>query len=237
MPNYAVILLGAGSSSRMKGHIDDKILTYVLEKPLFSYALIAFKESKISTHYTLVYRDYAQKDAMETWINGNIKNSLNIQWVQGGLKRQDSVINALEALPTSIDYVFIHDCARPLIAINSIIKVKEALTTSDAAILAHKVTDTIKQIHPQNSKFLNDLNRNTLWAMETPQTFKRSLILDCYKKAQAEGLTLTDDSAAVSAFGNPVTIVENTTLNPKVTYPEDLTFIETLLNNNTYAKL
>jgi 2-C-methyl-D-erythritol 4-phosphate cytidylyltransferase len=99
-------------------------------------------------------------------------------------------------------------------------------------VLAHRVRDTIKLGPGQAGRaavWLKNLDRERLWAMETPQVFERELIARGYAKAQARGLTVTDDAAAVELVGHGVSLLENDRPNMKLTAPADLGVLEYLL--------
>ena len=97
-------------------------------------------------------------------------------------------MNALAALPGDIAYVFIHDCARPLIRPEQLVALHKAVRGEDAVVLAHRVTDTIKERPPRAGAGLRTLDRSRLWAMETPQVFARDLIIRAYARAPARGM-------------------------------------------------
>src|SRR5687767_6550703 len=105
MSRTAAILLAAGSGSRMAGTVDDKVLARLAGRPVFAHSAAAFMESAIADLYVIVYRD--QRQMMELSACAPTPSVL----VRGGRERQDSVINALAALPADIEHVFIHDCA------------------------------------------------------------------------------------------------------------------------------
>lgn len=215
----------------MQGTVSDKILAPLNGKPLVTYSLMAFIESGIVENYILVYRDPAQKEALESAI-ASISSALQIQWVQGGSERQDSVRNALEAAQGS-RFVFIHDAARPFVSPKALRSLNDAVQEDQAAVLAHPVNDTIKRLPDpttlQKTK-LEDLERNRLWAMETPQAFAYTDILKAYQKVCAEGRQITDDAAA--ALDIPITLVHNPDPNPKITTPSDFAYAEALLKIN-----
>lgn len=230
------ILLGGGRGTRMQECTEDKILMMVQGKPLFMYSLEAFIESGVVDNIVFVYRDLEQKKEIESSIQRGAKTwkSLKIFWAQGGERRQDSVLSGLKSLEHEPAYVFIHDLARPLIQPESIRKIYRTLLGKDAAVLAHAVVDTIKQISPE-SKTLEDLNRDTLWAMETPQAFRYSLIYRAYEEVEKRDLKVTDDAAALNVIGHFITIVENCFPNPKITLQKDVDYLEFLLTKNHYA--
>jgi len=104
-----------------------------------------------------------------------------------------------------------------------------------AVVLAHRVTDTIKEHRVQRSAEggervrLRTLDRSRLWAMETPQVFERDLVLRAYSKVQASGQPITDDAAAVELFGHSIALLENPHPNPKLTTPADLAYLQFLV--------
>jgi 2-C-methyl-D-erythritol 4-phosphate cytidylyltransferase len=150
--------------------------------------------------------------------------------VRGGRERQDSVRNALAALPADIQHVFIHDCARPLIRAEQLVALHKIVRREHAVVLAHRLTDTIKE-HRDDAR-LRTLDRSRLWAMETPQVFSRDLIARAYARVTARKLHITDDAQAVEQLGHPIALLENGSLNPKLTRPADLDYLEFLLARN-----
>ena len=231
MPSIA-ILLAAGSGQRMQGQVEDKILASINGQPALVYSLKAFARSRVIDSYLIVYRDEAQKKAIEAIIAAHGFSHLKIQVVLGGGERQLSVINALNAIDGNCDYVFIHDCARPCIHTEAIKDVYSAVQEDQAASLAHPVADTIKRIETVGvlrKITLEDLDRSRLWAMETPQAFAFKRILTAYQNVIKKKLTITDDSAAAATIGLKTTLVPNKHPNPKLTTPTDLAYIEHLL--------
>ena len=221
MSRTAAILLAAGSGSRMQGTVEDKILAPLAGRPVFSWSASALMQSATADLYVIVYRD--QRQMMELSAYAPTPSVL----VHGGRERQDSVTAALAALPADIEHVFIHDCARPLIRAEQLVGLLKIVRKEQAVVLAHRVTDTIKE-HRDNAK-LRTLDRSRLWAMETPQVFSRDLICRAYAKVAAKKLRVTDDAQAVESLGHPIALLENTTPNPKLTTPADLPYLEYLL--------
>lgn len=223
------ILLAAGSGSRMQGSVADKVLAPLAGEPVILHAARSFVQSGVIQHFTVVYRDEAQREQIDAALK---PLQCNVNYVPGGKERQDSVYNALKAQPEGCEYVFIHDCARPLVSVESLRALQHAVQADGAAVLAHTVTDTIKRI-PEADQLkqtpLEDLERPRLWAMETPQAFSYSAILKAYNHVHQSGLVITDDTAAAATIGLKTTIVPNTTPNPKITTPADLDYIEWLL--------
>jgi 2-C-methyl-D-erythritol 4-phosphate cytidylyltransferase len=221
MSRTAAILLAAGSGNRMQGAVADKVLAPLAGLPVFARSVAAFLESNVADFYVIVVRDQAQSIALSAYA------PTPAQFVIGGKERQDSVQNALAVLPADIAYVFIHDCARPLIRAEQLVGLLKIVRKEDAVVLAHRVTDTIK-LHSDDAH-LKTLDRSRLWAMETPQVFARALIVEAYAKVAKKELRVTDDAAAVELLKHPVALFENTHPNPKLTTPSDLAYAEFLL--------
>lgn len=227
MSRTAAILLAAGSGSRMQGAVEDKVLATLAGRPVFAHSASAFMQSAIADLYVVVYRD--QRQMMELSALAPTPSVL----VHGGRERQDSVMNALAALPADIEYVFIHDCARPLVRPEQLVALHKIVRREQAVVLAHRVVDTIKE-HRDEGK-LRTLDRSRLWAMETPQVFSRDLIARGYERVSRRKLHVTDDAQAVELLGHPIALLENSQPNPKLTTPADLAYLEFLLSGGVHA--
>lgn len=225
MSRTAVILLAAGSGARMNGAVPDKVLALLAGRPVFAHSAAAFMQSAVADLYVVVYRD--QRQMMELSAYAPTPSVL----VRGGRERQDSVRHALAALPGDIEHVFIHDCARPLIRPEQLVTLHKIVRREQAVVLAHRVTDTIKE-HRADAR-LRTLDRSRLWAMETPQVFARDLIVRAYARVVARRRRITDDAQAVEGLGHPIALLENNRPNPKLTTPADLAWLEFLLARET----
>jgi|LauGreDrversion2_5_1035112.scaffolds.fasta_scaffold41579_1 2-C-methyl-D-erythritol 4-phosphate cytidylyltransferase len=221
MSRTAAILLAAGSSTRMSGAVADKILAPLAGRPVFAHSAAAFAASGVADFYVVVYRDQRQMLTLSAHA------PTPCVLIQGGAERQDSVAAALAALPADIAHVFIHDCARPLVSAEQLVALYKIVRREGAVVLAHRVTDTIKK-HRANAH-LRTLDRDRLWAMETPQVFSRELIDRAYARVAKKKLRITDDAQAVEGLDHPIALLENTEPNPKLTTPADLAYLEFLL--------
>ncbi|MDX2187669.1 MAG: 2-C-methyl-D-erythritol 4-phosphate cytidylyltransferase [Opitutaceae bacterium] len=221
----AAILLAAGSGKRMLGSVPDKILAPLGNRPLFAHSAAAFMASGVADYYVIVCRDQRQLTELSAYA------PTPSTFVRGGKERQDSVANALEVLPPDVEYVFIHDCARPFVQPDQLVGLLKVVRKEQAVVLAHRVKDSIK-LH-SDTGHLTSLDRDRLWAMETPQVFSRDLIARGYARVVEKGLRVTDDAAAVELLRHPVALLENTRPNPKLTTPEDLPWFEYLFDQNT----
>jgi 2-C-methyl-D-erythritol 4-phosphate cytidylyltransferase len=205
----------------MAGSVPDKVLATLGGKPVIAHSAAAFAASGVADLYVVVYRDRSQMTALSAYA------PTPALLVRGGRERQDSVAAALAALPGDIQYVFIHDCARPLIQPEQLIALHKIVKREQAVVLAHRVTDTIKEHRPSGK--LRTVDRSKLWAMETPQVFSKALIERAYAKVKVRKIVVTDDAAAVELLGHPVALLENTLPNLKLTSPKDLDYLEFLL--------
>ena len=222
MSRTAAILLAAGSGTRMAGTVPDKVLALLAGRPAFAHSAAAFMASGVADSYVVVYRDQQQMTALMAY--APTPSTL----IQGGRERQDSVMRALAALPGDIAHVFIHDCARPLVRPEQLVALYKIVRREHAVVLAHRVTDTIKQ-HRDDAR-LRTLDRSRLWAMETPQVFSRDLIVRAYARVAQKNRSITDDAQAVEQLAHPIALLENFHPNPKLTTPADLAYLEFLLS-------
>ncbi|HKB56270.1 MAG TPA: IspD/TarI family cytidylyltransferase [Lacunisphaera sp.] len=221
MSRTAAILLAAGSSRRMDGAIADKVLAPLAGKPVFAHSAGTFYRSGVVDTFIVTYRDQRQMVELSAYA------PTPTLFVPGGDERQDSVAAALAELPDDVVYVFIHDCARPLVRVEQLVALHKIVRRENAVVLAHRVTDTIKEHRGEGR--LRTLDRKHLWAMETPQVFSRKLICRAYAAVTGRKLVLTDDAAAIELLKHPVALLENPHPNPKLTTPADLAYLEFLL--------
>jgi len=135
--------------------------------------------------------------------------------VKGGKKRQDSVYNGLKNIPSDTDIVVVHDGVRPLVSSQLITKsIQKALITG-ACIAAIPVKDTIKRA--QNDLVIETIPRDYLWQVQTPQSFRYSVLKEAHEKAKKTGFYSTDDSSLVEWSGHPVNIILGEYSNIKIT--------------------
>lgn len=156
---------------------------------------------------------------------------LGIVLTEGGLRRQDSVINGLAKLDPTAGLVVIHDAARPFVSKESIHGAIQAANKYGAATVALPCTDTILKADEED--FLTDTpDRREVWACQTPQVFRVDLIREAHRLADKAGRQATDDASLVREQGHKVKLVPGTALNFKITRPEDLAYAEYLLQEN-----
>lgn len=151
--------------------------------------------------------------------------------VPGGVQRQDSVYNGLMNLPADCEWVLIHDGVRPFASPGLIAAAWEGARRTGASIVAVPATDTVKRA--RNGTVLETLRRDEIWLVQTPQVFRKDIILSAYEKAVEAGWEGTDDASFVERAGVPVAVVPGERSNIKVTTPEDLLWAEWFLSGKT----
>jgi 2-C-methyl-D-erythritol 4-phosphate cytidylyltransferase len=148
--------------------------------------------------------------------------------VAGGRERSHSVRNALAAAPPDAGAVVVHDAARPLALPEQFAACLAALADADAAVAAAPVTDTTKEADA-DGRVLRTLDRRALWAVQTPQAFRRAALEAALDQPEEVLARATDDASLVEATGGRVRVVASPRENLKVTTPLDLRVAELLL--------
>jgi 2-C-methyl-D-erythritol 4-phosphate cytidylyltransferase len=143
-----------------------------------------------------------------------------VRLVVGGAERQDSVYNGLQHLPGHCGWVMIHDGVRPFTTPDLIRRTWAAGRESGACIAALPSTDTVKRV--LDGKVVETLPRDMIWLVQTPQVFRKDLILGAYEEARRQGWIGTDDASFVERSGFAVAVTLGERSNVKVTTPEDL---------------
>lgn len=143
-----------------------------------------------------------------------------IRVIPGGAERQDSVSNALENLPDECGWVMIHDGVRPFASGKLIHDTWTAARQTGAAIAALPATDTVKRV--LDGKVVETIPREEIWLVQTPQVFRKDLILEAYRQARKNGWSGTDDAFFVERLGVRIATVKGEATNIKVTAPGDL---------------
>lgn len=227
------VLLAAGRGTRMAGAVDDKALADVGGTPSIARAAAAFRASGLDGTFIVADRDDAQRTALGRALAGVLPAPP--RFVRGGAERHDSVRAALAAIPGDDALVFLHDAARPLLDPAHVSNLARLACEDGAAILAHRVTDTIKRAPSTRHAVPETLVRSELWAAETPQVARAALLRRALDAAAARGISPTDDAQAIELLGHSVAILENTRPNPKLTTPADLAWVDFLLSRRTPA--
>ncbi len=218
MRTLAIILAG-GAGKRM-GAATNKQFLLIDNKPIIVHTLQIFEECRAIDGIYLVVNQkdlpMIQEEILETYRFNKI-----LKLVIGGRLRQDSVRNGLEAIENPCDIVIIHDGARPFVSPSFIDKGIFLMEMFDAVIPALPVKDTIKVVSKEGF-VQKTLERDSLWHVQTPQTFKYDLITKAYREGAAKKLYGYDDATFLEHMGKKVKVIEGSPYNIKITTPEDL---------------
>lgn len=217
------IIVAAGDSRRMGF---DKLLARIAGKPVIAHTIRAFEHAKSVDQVVVVGRADRLDEIEATVRDEKFPKVRSI--IPGGKRRQDSVRAGLNALEPDARYVAVHDAARPLITPEQIDRVFQECRTFDAACLAEPINDTLKRADG-DLRVIGSVNREHLYAMQTPQIFDRQLLEEAYRAVYAEDLSITDEVSAVERLGRKVALVLNDDFNFKITYRRDLPLAEVVL--------
>lgn len=218
----SAIVLAAGGGRRLQAECS-KPLIKINRLPMLIYSLKKFSLNTQINEIILVVNKLNEAGVLSVVKKYQIKKISHI--VIGGKRRQDSVSNGLKKIDRRTQLVLIHDSARPFIDLKSLSAVIKQAHALGAAILAVPLKATAKSVSGKH--FVeNTLNRNDLWEIQTPQVFKRELILKAYQKFG--NITVTDDAALVEKLRARVKIVPGSYFNIKITTPEDLILAEAI---------
>jgi 2-C-methyl-D-erythritol 4-phosphate cytidylyltransferase len=219
----SAIIVAGGSSQRMGF---DKLFAVIAGEPVIAHAIRAFERTKSVSEIVLVTREQRHDEITKITSSAGFQKIGAI--VPGGERRQDSVRAGLDRVERDAKYVAIHDAARPLITPGQIERAFAQCRVHGAAASAQPVNDTLKRADA-DLLVAGSVDRNQLYAMETPQIFERKLIEDAYRAVYAENILVTDEVSAVERLGYKIAVVLNDDFNFKITYPRDFPVADFIL--------
>lgn len=219
----AAIIVAAGSSTRMGG---SKQFMPILSVPVIGRTLLAFQNCSLIRDIIVVAREDDIADIQKICDKYNITKLTDI--AVGGELRQDSVQNGLLKLNPDVEYVAVHDGARPLISPEKIKECVEKAMEKGACAVGVKVKDTIKRINIE-SKIVETPNRDNYVFIQTPQVFDVKMLKSAYEKVRNDGITVTDDCSVCEYYGASVFVIDGSYDNIKITTPEDIAIAESIL--------
>ncbi|MDY3052113.1 MAG: 2-C-methyl-D-erythritol 4-phosphate cytidylyltransferase [Ndongobacter sp.] len=227
--HVSAVISAAGRGSRM-GWERNKLLLPLSGKSILQRTLEALTEVREIDHFVLVIRPEDEATVREEILSGiKALTRERVTLCFGGDTREASTWCGLQHLPEEARTVLIHDGARPFVEPDLIrtMLFEMAQTAADGVICAVPVKDTIKVV--QHGVVETTPRRSSLYAVQTPQIFRRSVLQRAYEKARGEEVETTDDAQIVEIFGGTVHVVEGSYSNIKITTPEDLLLGETIL--------
>lgn len=224
LPAVSAVIVAAGSGTRFGGE-RPKQLALLAGRPVLSRTLKAFAASRVVSEIILVL----PADWLEAIIDEAVKpyGLTGVKCVPGGDNRTESTRRGFEAAGGEI--ILVHDGVRPLVKVDLIEKVARAAWEHGAALAAVPVSDTLKKV--KDGLVRNTVDRDSLWRAQTPQGFKRDLLVSALAGAPAG--TATDDIGMVERLGLTAFVVPGSLTNLKITDREDLAMAEALLSSAT----
>ena len=222
--NVGAVIVAAGRSTRMGGV--DKTFAPMLGVPLVAHTLDRFESSPSIGQIVLVLAEDSLDQGRKLVQERGYRKVTHV--CAGGHRRQDSVRNGLEQL-SACDWVMVHDGARPCLDEAMLQRGLEAAAAHGSAVAGVPVKDTIKLVTP-DQMVSETPDRSLLWAAQTPQVFRYSLLLEAHRAwPNNTAGDATDDAAMVETLGHPVKMFQGSYQNIKVTTAEDLIIAEAFL--------
>jgi 2-C-methyl-D-erythritol 4-phosphate cytidylyltransferase len=226
------IIVAAGDSRRMGF---DKLFAAIAGKPVIAHTIRAFQWATSVNEIIVVAREDRHNE-IKTIVRDEKSEKVR-SIIPGGKHRQDSVRAGLGHLGSATRWVAVHDAARPLITPEQIERVFQQCANHGAAALAEPINDTLKRANSdpfdlrsgQALLVSGSVDRDQLYAMQTPQIFERQLIEEAYRSVRAENIFVTDEVSAIERMGRKVVLVVNGEFNFKITYPRDLPLADFVL--------
>jgi 2-C-methyl-D-erythritol 4-phosphate cytidylyltransferase len=222
--NVTAIVPAAGLGRRF-GEKANKPFVMLAGKPLLVWALEVLEAMPEISEIVPVLKDGDMEAGVEILEASGITKARRI--APGGKERQDSVFHGLKLVDDRDGIVLVHDGVRPLIEAAIISSAISQLKDCDGVVAGVPVKDTIKEVAAGEVR--RTLERDTLWAVQTPQVFRCDTLLKAYGKAMEESFYSTDDSALVERYGGRIKMVTGSYRNIKITTPEDLEVAEMFL--------
>lgn len=221
----SVIIVAAGSGTRMG--MGNKLLLELDGRSVLCRSIDVFEHCRLVDEIIIT----AREDAISTYYN--LVRAEGYQKVKtivaGGAQRGESVLQGLLEVSPGADLVAIHDGARPLLQESVLAACIKTAAEFGAAVCGTPVKDTIKRAD-EGKTVLETVERQGLWAVQTPQIFRKDLLMAAYQTAAAEGVFGTDDCSVAERAGVAIRLVEGSASNLKITTPEDLILAEYFLN-------
>ncbi len=220
------IVVAAGSGTRLKTSVP-KPLVKLRGLPIIVYSLRILEKSFSIDGIILVGAQENLKKFQKLVSRYRFKKISRI--VAGGATRAISVFRGLESLDDDTRYVLIHDAARPFVSADIVKKAIQTCYKEAAVVAAVPVKSTIKRVNPKTSVIAETLDRRGLWEIQTPQVFRRDIIMKAHRDVR--DAHATDDALLVERLGKKVKVVMGDYRNIKITTPEDLVIAESFLRH------
>ena len=224
-PICTAVIVAAGKGRRMGTEVSKQFLP-LCGKEILAHSVEKFEKAEKIRDIVLVTGEDSLQDVRDMAQEYGWKKITSV--VAGGKERQDSVWNGLQAVSADTEIVLIHDGVRPFVTEDILNHSIETAVEMGGCVAGVPAKDTIKVCNSENIAVATP-DRSTLWQIQTPQTFRKDLILQAYQKAKAEGFVGTDDASLAEYSGCPVKVIMGSYRNIKITTKEDLLIGEAFL--------
>jgi 2-C-methyl-D-erythritol 4-phosphate cytidylyltransferase len=220
----SVIIVAAGSGTRLKTDTP-KAFVPLAGHSLLHYSLRAIAALEAIDEAVVTVPPGMERAARAEVVRAGLE--IPVKLVGGGAERQDSVRIALALTSAESEAVVVHDAARPFAGPALFAACIEATRRCDGALAAVAVADTLKRVNGRT--IAATVAREGLWQAQTPQAFRRKILVQAHDHALRERWTATDDAELVERCGGRVEVVESSAANLKITTPGDLEIAEALV--------
>lgn len=223
--HVTAIVPAAGEGSRFGGTVRKQFIA-LNGLPILSHTLRALAASRALAAMIVVVppgEESRGRDALSL-----ARVDIETEVISGGQERQDSVYKGLQRAKPGTDMVLIHDGVRPFVSREVVLATIEGAEEWGAAVAAVPVTDTIKRVDT-GGLVVDTPARGQLWAVQTPQVFRYTLLMRAHQSVRELGIVVTDDAALVERIGVKVKVVRGSYENIKITSEEDLPLADLIL--------
>ncbi len=220
-----VVIVAAGRGERFGNGV--KILEIAAGRPLLAWSLLAVEAASTVSDVVVVAGPHSLEAITGLVVRMGLGKPVSV--VVGGETRRASVALGIAATPDSSSVVLVHDAARPLAPPDLFDACTAAALEHGAAISATPVADTLK--HVESGKIVRTVLRDQLWGAQTPQAFRRNLLVSASERTSHLTHAFTDEASLLEALGEPVWIVPGSPSNIKVTRRADLDVADALLRH------
>jgi 2-C-methyl-D-erythritol 4-phosphate cytidylyltransferase len=223
------VIVAAGTGTRMNAPLPKQFL-FLNDKPILFHTLKPFLAATLIDEIIIVvHPDWLNRPEVKNCLP--IKFDKSIRVVPGGEKRQNSVYNGISAISESAKIVVVHDGVRPFVTPEEIDETIRMCKSYDGAILAIPAVDTLKEVG--NATIVRTIDRSNIWQAQTPQTFRKSILLRAFETAFSDGFIGTDEASLVERIGGKIAVLNGRPENIKITCQYDLNIAKSTLDGRS----
>ena len=220
----SAIIVAAGSGVRL-GKNEPKAFVKIGGRTMLSYSIRVVANVPAIVEIVIAVPEGFESAARAEVSAAGVRVPVKI--TAGGAERQDSVRIALALTGAESDLIVVHDAARPMATASIFQECLDAAARAGGAIAAIPVADTLKRV--VDGAITATVARAGLWQAQTPQAFRREVLIAAHRRAVDERIAATDDADLVERSGGRVEVIEGSTANIKITTPSDLAIFEAII--------